>query len=380
MLGRPYSEDHHAFRDMVRSYFQSDLAPQREDWEAVGGPPREFWRRAGDLGLLGLQVPEQYGGAGQSSFLFNAIVTEESQAAFLALGGLRVHTDICMPYFLEYANPEQSARWLPKLTTGEFVAAIAMTEPGAGSDLRSINTKAERVDGGYLVNGAKTFISNGASADLIIIVVKTVGAPVKQDMSLLVIEGDMPGFSRGKNLNKVGLKSQELSELFFEDVFVPEANLLGNEGDAFAYLMANLPQERLSISIACQAAAVAALATTIEYTRQRSVFGKPLSNYQNTSFELAACSTDIAAGQALIDQALVAHDRKELDAVDAARVKLFCSEMQGRVVDRCLQLHGGYGFIWEYPIGRAFADARASRIYGGSSEVMKIIIARSLNL
>lgn len=375
-----YTDQHEAFREVVRSFFEKEIVPQRPAWELSGGPPREFWRQAGALGLLGLQVPEEYGGGGQSSFLYNAIVTEESQAAFLALGGLRVHTDICMPYFLEYATPEQRARWLPKLVSGEFVAAIAMSEPGAGSDLRSIATRAERVSGGYVVNGAKTFISNGTSADLIIVVVKTVGAAPKKDISLLVVEAGMAGFSRGGNLHKIGLKSQELSELFFHDVFVPEANLLGGQGEGFGYLMTNLAQERLSIALACQAAAAAALASTVEYTRQRAIFGAPLASFQNTRFELAACSTDVAAGQALIDQALLAHDDHQLDPVDAARVKLFCSEMQGRVVDRCLQLHGGYGFIWEYPIARAYADARVSRIYGGSSEVMKVIIARSLGL
>jgi acyl-CoA dehydrogenase len=375
-----YTDDHEEFRRVVRSFFEKEAVPHRPEWELAGGPSREFWRQAGDLGLLGLQVPEDYGGGGQSSFLFNAIVTEESQAAFLALGGLRVHTDICMPYFLEYATPEQRARWLPGLVTGEYVAAIAMSEPGAGSDLRSISTRAEPVSGGYRVNGAKTFISNGVSADLVIVVVKLAGAPPKQDISLLVVEAGMSGFSRGSNLHKIGLKSQELSELFFEDVFVPSASLLGAEGDGFRYLMTNLAQERLSIALACQAAAAAAVDSTVAYTRQRAIFGAPLASFQNTRFELAACSTDVAAGQALIDQALAAHDAHELDAADAARVKLFCSEMQGRVVDRCLQLHGGYGYIWEYPIARAYADARVSRIYGGSSEVMKIIIARSLGL
>ena len=302
MLRHLYTDDHDDFRTVVRSYFEKEVVPCREEWELAGGPPREFWRQAGDLGLLGLQVPEEYGGAGQSSFLFNAIVTEESQAAFLALGGLRVHTDICMPYFLEYATPEQRVRWLPKLVTGEFVAAIAMSEPGAGSDLRSITTRAERASGGWVVNGAKTFISNGVSADLVIVVVKTAGASGQQNISLLVVEAGMAGFSRGQNLHKIGLKSQELSELFFDDVFVPGANMLGEEGAGFGYLMTNLAQERLSISVACQAAAAAAVASTVEYTRPRVVFGAPLASFQNTRFELAACSTDVAAGPALIDQ------------------------------------------------------------------------------
>jgi acyl-CoA dehydrogenase len=380
MQRRLYGSDHETFRKVVRSFFEAEVVPHREKWEAAGGPPREFWKAAGALGLLGVQVPEQYGGAGESSFLFNAIITEEAQSAFLALGGLRVHTDICMPYYLEYATAEQRQRWLPKLVTGESVAAIAMSEPGAGSDLRSIATKAVPVDGGYRVSGSKTFISNGVSADLVIVAVKTPPNESGRDISLLVLERGMDGFTRGANFHKIGLKSQELSELFFDDVFVPAENLLGDAGQGFGYLMKNLAQERLSIALACQASAAATVQTTISYVCDRKVFGSALSSMQNTRFELASCATDVAAGQALIDAALLAHEEGSLDPAHAAQVKLYCSEMQGRVVDRCLQLHGGYGYIWEYPVARAYADARISRIYGGSSEVMKIIIARSLGL
>jgi acyl-CoA dehydrogenase len=371
-----YGAEHEEFRVVVRSFFDRDVAPAREVWERCGGPGRDDWRRFGDIGILGLQVPEEYGGAGQQSFLFNAVVTEEAQAAFQPLGGVRVHTDICMPYYLAYATGEQERRWLPGLATGDLIAAIAMTEPSAGSDLRSITTRAVPVDGGYVVDGVKTFISNGISADLIIVAVKTAA----DSISLLVVEGDSAGLSRSSNFHKVGLKSQELAALYFDSVFVPAQNLLGEEGKGFEYLKHNLAQERLSLALASQASAAAVVRSTVGYVRDRTVFGRSLGDFQNTKFELAACATEVAAGQALLDQALVAHEAGRLTAAQAATVKLFCSEMQGRVVDRCLQLHGGYGYMWEHPVARAFADSRVSRIYGGTSEVMKIIIARELGL
>ncbi|MFE7421091.1 acyl-CoA dehydrogenase family protein [Rhodococcus sp. NPDC057529] len=374
-----YSDEHEAFRDSVRRFY-AELLPEQDDWIAAGAPPRSFWASAGKLGLLGIQIPEEFGGGGVDSFLFNAVLTEEAQHAGLALGGLRVHTDICMPYYLHHASDEQKARWLPQLATGEAVAALAMTEPGAGSDVRSITTTARRDGDQYILNGAKTFISNGANADLLIVAARQAESADRGALSLLVVERGMPGFETGRQLKKIGLKGQDLAELSFADVRVPVANLLGEEGQGFAYLTSNLAQERLSIAVNSQAAAVAALNRTIEYVSNRKVFGSKLSSFQNTKFELAACATEIEAGQALVDQALMANERGELDPVDAAKVKLFATELQGRVLDRCLQLFGGYGFMEEYPISRAYVDARAARLYAGSSEIMKIIIAKSLGL
>jgi alkylation response protein AidB-like acyl-CoA dehydrogenase len=355
-------------------------SPQYPAWEQAGEPPREFWRRAGELGLLGIQIPGEFGGAGVDSFLFNVVLTEESQAAGIALGGLRVHTDICMPYFLRYSTDEQRKRWLPRLARGEAIPALAMSEPGAGSDIKALSTRAVRYGDHYVVNGTKTFISNGSTADLVITAVKTDPAAGRRGLSLLVIDGDSPGLERGRRLAKIGLKAQDLAELSFTDVRVPADNLLGEENGGFGYLTANLAQERLSIAVNSQAAAVQAVRTTVGYVSGRKAFGTTVASFQNTKFELAACATDVEAGQSLLDRALLAHEAGELTAADAAMVKLFCTEMQGRVVDRCLQLHGGYGYMLEYPIARAYADARVSRIYAGSSEVMKVIIARELGL
>lgn len=375
-----FDDDHDAFRATVRAFYAEQVVPEYAEWERRGAPTRHFWTAAGKLGLLGIQVPEQFGGGGQKSFLFNVILTEESQHAGIALGGLRVHTDIAMPYFLNLASPEQQSRWLPRLVSGDAVAALAISEAGAGSDVKALTTRAVRQGDSYVVNGSKTFISNGATADLIITAVKTDPEAGRQGLSLLVIESDSPGFTHGRKLEKLGLKAQDLAELSFDDVIVPAENLLGEQGKGFEYLTRNLAQERLSIAVNSQAAAVKALSDTIEYTTGRKAFGTMVSSFQNTKFELAACATDIEAGQSLLDRALIAHESGELSAADAAMVKLFCTELQGRVVDRCLQLYGGYGYMLEYPIARAYADARVSRIYAGSSEVMKVIIAKSLGL
>lgn len=364
----------------MHSFYADQVVPEYPEWERAGAPPRHFWTAAGKLGLLGIQVPEEFGGGGQQSFLFNVILTEESQRAGIALGGLRVHTDIAMPYFLRLGDREQQSRWLPRLVSGDAVAALAISEAGAGSDVKALTTRAVRNSDRYVVNGSKTFISNGANADLIVTAVKTDPDAGRQGLSLLVIEGDSPGLTRGRKLEKLGLKAQDLAELSFDDVIVPAENLLGQEGKGFEYLTQNLAQERLSIAVNSQAAAVKALQDTIEYTQSRKAFGTTVSSFQNTKFELAACATEIEAGQSLLDRALVAHESGELSAADAAMVKLFCTELQGRVIDRCLQLYGGYGYMLEYPIARAYADARVSRIYAGSSEVMKVIIAKSLGI
>jgi alkylation response protein AidB-like acyl-CoA dehydrogenase len=375
-----FNDEHEAFRTTVRDFYAKSVLPEYEKWETDGAPPRHFWYAAGELGLLGIQVPEQFGGGGEDSFLFNVILTEEAQHAGVALGGLRVHTDIAMPYFLNLANDEQRRRWLPRLVSGDALAALAMSESAAGSDVKALTTRAVRDGDSYVVNGSKTFISNGLHADLIVTAVKTDPAAGREGLSLLVIDGAAPGVSRGRKLEKLGLKAQDLAELNFDDVRVPVSNLLGHEGKGFGYLTHNLAQERLSIAVNSQAAAVKALADTVAYVKERKAFGTTVASFQNTKFELAACATEIEAGQALLDRALMAHELDQLAAADAAKVKLYCTELQGRVVDRCLQLHGGYGYMLEYPIAKAYADARVSRIYAGSSEVMKVIIARSMGL
>lgn len=375
-----FDESHQAFRATVRRFYADRALPHYADWEAAGHPDRGFWLEAGKLGLLGIQVPEEFGGGGETSFLFNVVLTEEAQYAGLALGGLRVHTDITMPYFLHLANEMQKARWLPRLASGEAISALAMSEPGAGSDLKAMTTRAVREGDVYVVNGAKTFITNGLTADMLIVAVKTDAAAGRDGLSLLVVEADTPGFARGRRLEKIGLKAQDLAELSFTDVRVPAENLLGMEGRGFEYLTRNLAQERLSIAVNSQSAARRAVEHTVDYVSQRIVFGTKVASFQNTKFELAACATEVEAGQAMLDRALLAHETRSLSAADAAMVKLFCTELQGRVVDRCLQLYGGYGYILEYPIARAYADARVSRIYAGSNEIMKTIIAKDLGL
>lgn len=366
-----FAAEHEAFRSTVRDVLATEVVPHYAEWEAAGRPPREFWPRAGELGILGIGVPEAHGGMPGSTFKHSAVVTEEVQRAGLALGGIRVHTDICMPYVLEYATDEQQARWLPRLVSGEALSALALSEPGAGSDLKALSTSARREGDVYIVDGGKTFISNGLGADLVIVAVKTDRAAGRRGISLLVVDSATPGFERGAKLHKIGQHAQDLSELFFTEMAVPVENLLGEENRGFEYLTSNLAQERLSIGINSQAAAASALARTVEAV---GAVG------QHAKFELAACATDVRAGQALVDQALDAHEAGELTPDDAAAVKLYCTELQGRVVDRCLQLHGLSGCARSSTIGRAYADARVSRIYGGSSEIMKVIVAKSLGL
>ncbi|WP_277675559.1 acyl-CoA dehydrogenase family protein [Saccharopolyspora rectivirgula] len=381
MRSTAYGEEHEAFRQVIREFLVNEVVPHFPEWERAGLVPKEVFRKAGKIGMLGLQVPEEYGGGGTSSFKFNAIITEETARAGVSLGGLSVHLNVVLPYFLAYATEKQKQRWLPGLADGSQLAAIAMTEPGTGSDLAGVATTAVRDGDHYVLNGAKTFITGGINADLVVVVARTSsGGDRREGLSLLVVESGTPGFSRGRNLAKLGLKAQDTAELFFDDVRVPAENLLGEEGKAFRYLTSNLPQERLAIAIGAQAAAEAALATTLEYVQERRVFGKPVAAFQNTKFELAGCAVEIEAGRALLDRALEEHDVGELTAADAAKVKVYCTELQSRVIDRCLQLHGGYGYMLEYPIARMYADARVTRIFGGTTEVMKTIIAKSLGL
>jgi len=371
-----YEDEHERFRAVVRAFLTDEVLPDYPQWEKAQCPPRWFWERAGALGILGIGVPERFGGMPGSDFRHSAVVTEEAQRLGLALGGVRVHTDICMPYFLEYATDEQRERWLPRLTRGEAVVALAMSEPGAGSDMKAMATSAVRDGDHFVVNGAKTFISNGAAADLIILAVKTDPSAGRKGISLLVVEVPVEGFERGRNLVKIGLKAQDLAELSFSDVVVPAANLLGEENGGFLQLTNNLAQERLSIAINSQAAAAAVLDAAV--ARLTGAHTDALE--QHDKFELAACRTEVQAGQTLVDRAITTHLAGELDPADAALAKLFCTELHGRVADRCLQLLGPAGYARSDRVGRSWTDARVSRIYGGSSEIMKVIVAKSMGL
>jgi len=370
------------FRSMVRDFLIKEVEPDYAKWEEAGRVPRELYSRLGDLGVIGLAVPEEYGGGGQDDYRFNVVLQEEINRATLTLGTLRTHMDVVLPYFLAMANEEQRARWFPGFATGELFTAIAMTEPGTGSDLAGVATTARREGDHFILNGAKTFISGGFHADLVVVLTRTspVGENRRAGLSLLVVERGMPGYTVGRALPKIGIKVQDTVELSFEEVRVPAANLLGDEGEAFGYLGRNLPQERVAIAVGALAAARAALDLTVAYVKERQVFGKPVAQFQNTKFELAAIATDLEAGQALLDNAVLELVEANLSPVDAAKVKLYCTELQGKVVDRCLQLFGGYGYVTEYPIARLYADARVTRIYGGTSEVMKSIISKSLGL
>ena len=377
-----FTEEHETFRKVVRAFMEMEVAPNFADWEKTGYLPREFFKKIGALGVMGMAIPEEYGGAGIDDYRYNVILQEEACRALVALGPLRLMLDVILPYFLTYTTDEQKRRWLPGLANGELLTAIGMTEPGTGSDLAGIATTAVRDGDHYVVNGAKTFITGGWLADLVIVVVRTSTEDNdrRAGLSLLVVEEGMPGFTKGRMLDKIGLKSQDTTELSFTDVRVPVENLLGEEGRGFDYLRHNLAQERLAIAVGSVASARAALTTTIDYVKQRTAFGKKVSDFQNTKFELAAVSAEVEAAQALLDRAVEAHVAKELSPVDAATTKLFTTEVQARAVDRCLQLFGGYGYILEYPIARLYADARVARIYGGTSEVMKTMISKSLGL
>ncbi|MCL2418213.1 MAG: acyl-CoA dehydrogenase family protein [Conexibacteraceae bacterium] len=377
-----YEAEHKDFGESFQAFLTRNAADSYEQWERDGIVPREFFTEAGRQGFLALEVDERYGGAGVRDFRFNAMLHEVGFGMDLtgAVGGITLHNDICLPYFVSYCNEEQSERWLPGVTNGDYLTAVAMTEPGAGSDLAGISTRAVRVDGGYVVNGAKTFITNGINSDLVITVVRTNPDDRHGGLSLLIVERGMEGFERGRNLEKVGLHSADTAEMFFEDVFVPESNLLGEEGMGFRYLTSNLPQERLSVAITAVVMARTALAHTLEYVKTRNAFGKPIGSFQHSRFVLAEMATEVEIATAYVDCCIVAHNERQLTAVDAAMAKWWTTELQGRVVDRCLQLHGGYGYMLEYPVARAFIDSRISRIYAGTNEIMKEIVGRSLGL
>ncbi|MEU1951115.1 acyl-CoA dehydrogenase family protein [Nocardia rhamnosiphila] len=376
-----YGGDHTDFAGSVAGFLRQEVTPRVAEFERAGMVPREIYRAAGRLGLVGLQIPEEFGGGGQQGFLFNCVVTEQVAYQRATMGSLRVHTDVVTPYLLTLATPGQRRRWLPGMAAGDLMTSIAMTEPGAGSDLAGIGTSLRRRRGDWVLNGSKTFITGGAQSDLILVVARSEeAADRRHGLTLAVVEATMPGFTRGAPLEKLGLRAQDTTELFFDDITVPAENILGEPGQAFGYLSAHLAQERLSIAVNSQAQAVAALELTCAYVRERRVFGSVLGGFQNTKFVLAELATQIGAGQALVDRAMRRHEAGRLTPAEAAQVKLFCTELHGRVVDACLQLHGGYGYTWEQDICRMYADARVARIYGGTSEVMKAIVARTLDL
>ncbi|MGW5919600.1 acyl-CoA dehydrogenase family protein [Nocardia fluminea] len=377
-----YTEDHEAFRGLAREFIDKEIAPHYAQWEKTGQMPREVFEKLGALGILGVAVPPEYGGAGLRDYRYNAVLQEEAARALVTLSTVRTQLDVILPYFLEYADERQRERWFPGLAGGTLLTAIAMTEPGTGSDLAGMRTYAVRDGEDYLLSGAKTFITGGLLADLVIVVARTSTDPANRraGLTLLVVEDGMPGFERGRVLDKMGCKVQDTVELSFDAVRVPVANRLGAEGEAFGYLGNNLSQERMTVAVGSVAQARAAIAATIDYVKERKAFGTPVASFQNTKFELAAMSAELEAAQAMVDRAVLDLVEGVLSGADAARVKLFTTEMQGRVVDRCLQLFGGYGYMSEYPIARLYTDARVARIYAGTSEVMKVIIAKSLGL
>jgi alkylation response protein AidB-like acyl-CoA dehydrogenase len=376
-----YETEHEQFRDMVRAWAEKTVAPFHAEWEKAGIVPREVWLSGGAQGLLGMDIDEQYGGGGVRDFRYNAVIDEEMTRIGASGVGFGLHNDVVAPYLRDLATDEQKQRWLPRFCSGELITAIAMTEPGAGSDLQGIATSARKDGDSWVLNGAKTFITNGINADLVIVVARTdPEAPASKGISLLVVERDMPGFSRGRNLDKVGLKAQDTAELFFDDVRVPAENLLGQENRGFYHLMENLPQERLSIAVGAVASAETVLAHTREYVTGRKAFGKPVSSFQNTRFVLAELHTETTIARTFVDECVRQLAGGELTAVDAAMAKWWTTELQNKVADRCLQLHGGYGYMDEYPVSKAWRDARVQSIYGGTNEIMKEIIGRSLGL
>lgn len=374
-----FGEEHELFRATVKGFIEKEIAPYHDQWEKDGVISREAWRKAGEAGLLLTGVPEEYGGAG-ANFLMSAIIIEEMSKGLYSGPGFRLHSDIVAPYILHYGSEEQKRTLLPKMATGEIVTAIAMTEPGTGSDLQGIKTTAIRQGNELVINGQKTYITNGQLADVIIVACKTDPKEGAKGVSLVVVEADRPGFARGRRLEKLGLKAQDTSELFFDNVRVPPSNILGGEGKGFHYLMQELPQERLIVGVAAVAIMEAALEWTIAYTRERKAFGRPIAEFQNTRFKLAEVATETQVARVFVDKCLELHVAGKLDVPTAAMQKWWLSELEGRVLDTCLQLHGGAGFMLEYPIARAYADARVHRIFAGTTEIMKEIVARSLSV
>jgi alkylation response protein AidB-like acyl-CoA dehydrogenase len=373
-----FDEDHDAFRQLCHDFLLREAAPHTAEWEAAGIVDRLIWKQAGSSGLLGFEVPEEFGGSGVKDFRYNAIIAEEVAATGSVGVGFTLHNDIVAPYLLSLGTEEQKARWLPGFVSGELITAIAMTEPSTGSDLGSIRTTARPDGDGFVVNGSKTFITNGIHSDLVIVAAKTDPEAGHRGMSLLMLERGMPGFERGRNLAKAGMHSQDTAELFFSDVKVPRANLLGEEGRGFSYLMTNLPQERLSIAVAAVAGMQRAVDLTVAYAKERTAFGAPIGTFQASRFTLAEMVTKTRAAQSYLDQCILALNAGELTADEAAGLKYWTTDLLAEVVDAAVQLHGGYGYMDEYEISRLWRDARVTRIYGGTNEIMKEIVGRAL--
>ena len=372
-----YDSDHEMFRDSLRKFLEVEAMPHHEQWEKDGMVSDEIWLKAGEQGFLCSMIPEEYGGLA-TDFRYNCIVNEEIGRSGCTGLGWTLHNDITVPYIVRYGSEEQKKKYLPRFITGELITAIAMTEPGAGSDLQGTKTTAVLDGDHYILNGSKTFITNGQKAGLVIVVAKTDSSAGSKGISLFLVEADLPGFSKGKNLNKLGLKAQDTSELFFQDVRVPKENLLGEEGRGFIYLMQDLPQERLSIAVGAVANAKAILEATIDYTKERKAFGTTVASFQNTQFKLAELSAEIDCAEVYTDRCTELLLDDKLDTVTASKAKLLTTDLQCKVADECLQLFGGWGYMWEYPVCRAFADSRIQRIYGGTNEIMKLIISREL--
>ena len=380
-----YTEDHQSFRETIRSFIEKEVTPVYDEWYEAGIVPHDFYLKLGELGVWGIQVPEEYGGAGIESFKYSAVITEELARAGVSFGGSSTHVGLCLPYLLKLGTKEQMERWMPGFVAGEEMWAIAMTEPGTGSDLAGMTTNAKLTEDGkhYVLNGAKTFITGGVNADRVIVCART--APASADdrrggITLLAVDTSLPGYEVGRKLDKLGLKVSDTAELSFTDVQVPVEDVLGEVGKGFSYLGQNLPVERLGIAVGAYAQAAAAVEFAKKYVAERKVFGTTVASFQNTKFELAACKAEVDAAEAVVDRAIEAEDLGTLTAAEAASAKLFCTEVAHRVIDRCLQLHGGHGYMNEYPIARLYADNRVNRIYGGTSEVMKLIIAKDMGL
>ncbi|MFB3099759.1 MAG: acyl-CoA dehydrogenase family protein [Acidimicrobiia bacterium] len=376
-----FEQEHDLFRDSVEHFMTTEILPHHETWERQGKVDKTMFRAAGDAGLLGMAIPDEYGGGGVDDFRYNAVISEVFAASGAGASGacITLHNDICLPYFLEYADDEQRKRWLPGLASGDLMTAIAMTEPGTGSDLAGIVTTAQRDGGDYIINGSKTFISNGINADLVIVVART-GEDPHGGLTLFIVEDGMEGFERGRNLDKIGFHAQDTAELFFNDVRVPASNRLGDEGMAFGQLITNLPQERFSLAVGAVAGAEAAFTLTLAYAKERMAFGRPIGSFQHNRFVLAEMKTEIDLGRVFVDRLLEEHIAGRLTVEQAAESKWWTTEMLRRVVDHGLQLHGGYGYMLEYPISRAFVDSRLQTIYGGTTEIMKEIIGRGLGV
>ena len=375
-----FTSEHDAFRDMVRAFIARNITPYHEQWERDRVVSREVWRQAGEAGLLGIEMDEKYGGGGNPDYTYYLIMNEELARAGAHGPGFSVHNDIVGQYLARLVTPEQAQRWLPGYCSGELITAIAMSEPGAGSDLQGIRTTAVRDGGDWILNGQKTFISNGQLCDLVIVFARTDPDAGHLGYSLLMVERGMTGFERGRNLEKVGMHAQDTSELFFSDVRVPAANLLGEPGAGFVALMQNLPRERIAIGATALAGAEHVFATTLDYCRQRQAFGRPIGSFQHNRFQLAEMATELAVARAFTDRAITEQVAGRLTTEDAAMVKWWDTELCNRVVDRCVQLFGGYGYMREYPVARAFADGRVQSIFGGTTEIMKEIIGRGLGV